>query len=133
MTVNPQLSLTESEISKIGTIKVEGIINPTNAEMDLKDGVGEDDIHVDFIYIYIKFSDFPLLILSCAHLLLCSVSRQRAGESWRPRVPGGSQGAAESTGAFRSGIRYRLSWDRIFIHGKLCQLCCLRCSLRLVF
>ncbi|KAG7215959.1 hypothetical protein INR49_012413 [Caranx melampygus] len=25
---------------KIGTIKVEGIINPTNAEMDLKDGVG---------------------------------------------------------------------------------------------
>ncbi len=49
MTVNPQLSLTESEISKIGTIKVEGIINPTNAEMDLKDGVGEDDIHVYFI------------------------------------------------------------------------------------
>ncbi|XP_049457185.1 core histone macro-H2A.2 isoform X1 [Epinephelus fuscoguttatus] len=35
-----KLSLTESEISKIGTIKVEGIINPTNAEMDLKDGVG---------------------------------------------------------------------------------------------
>uniref|UniRef100_A0A8C2WVD5 MacroH2A.2 histone n=1 Tax=Cyclopterus lumpus TaxID=8103 RepID=A0A8C2WVD5_CYCLU len=38
--LNPQLSLTESEISKIGAIKVEGIINPTNAEMDLKDGVG---------------------------------------------------------------------------------------------
>uniref|UniRef100_A0AAX7UFB9 Macro domain-containing protein n=1 Tax=Astatotilapia calliptera TaxID=8154 RepID=A0AAX7UFB9_ASTCA len=38
--VNPQLSLTESEMSKIGTIKVEGIINPTNAELDLKDGVG---------------------------------------------------------------------------------------------
>ncbi|XP_067331763.1 core histone macro-H2A.2 isoform X2 [Channa argus] len=35
-----KLSLTESEISKIGTIKVEGIINPTNAEMDLKDAVG---------------------------------------------------------------------------------------------
>ncbi|KAM7384983.1 hypothetical protein PAMP_001087 [Pampus punctatissimus] len=35
-----KLSLTESEISKIGTIKVEAIINPTNAEMDLKDGVG---------------------------------------------------------------------------------------------
>ncbi|TNN55404.1 Core histone macro-H2A.2 [Liparis tanakae] len=35
-----KLSLTESEISKIGAIKVEGIINPTNAEMDLKDGVG---------------------------------------------------------------------------------------------
>ncbi|XP_067331788.1 core histone macro-H2A.2 isoform X5 [Channa argus] len=34
-----KLSLTESEISKIGTIKVEGIINPTNAEMDLKDAV----------------------------------------------------------------------------------------------
>ncbi|KAF6737455.1 Core histone macro-H2A.2 [Oryzias melastigma] len=35
-----KLSLTESEISKIGSIKVEAIINPTNAEMDLKDGVG---------------------------------------------------------------------------------------------
>uniref|UniRef100_A0A8C5EDT6 Core histone macro-H2A.2 n=1 Tax=Gouania willdenowi TaxID=441366 RepID=A0A8C5EDT6_GOUWI len=35
-----KLSLTESEISKIGSIKVEGIINPTNAELDLKDGVG---------------------------------------------------------------------------------------------
>ncbi|KAG7253202.1 hypothetical protein CRUP_029118, partial [Coryphaenoides rupestris] len=30
----------KSEISKIGSIKVEGIINPTNAEMDLKEGVG---------------------------------------------------------------------------------------------
>lgn len=40
--VFPQLSLTESEISKIGTIKVEGIINPTNAEMDMKDGVGKE-------------------------------------------------------------------------------------------
>lgn len=37
-----QLSLTESEVSKMGTIKVEGIINPTNAELDLKDGVGEE-------------------------------------------------------------------------------------------
>uniref|UniRef100_A0A3P9K304 MacroH2A.2 histone n=1 Tax=Oryzias latipes TaxID=8090 RepID=A0A3P9K304_ORYLA len=36
-----KLSLTESEISKIGSIKVEAIINPTNAEMDLKDGVGK--------------------------------------------------------------------------------------------
>ncbi|XP_036402685.1 core histone macro-H2A.2 [Megalops cyprinoides] len=35
-----KLSLTESEISKIGSIQVEGIINPTNADIDLKDGVG---------------------------------------------------------------------------------------------
>ncbi|KAG9275289.1 core histone macro-H2A.2 [Astyanax mexicanus] len=35
-----KLSLTESELSKIGNIKVEGIINPTNADIDLKDGVG---------------------------------------------------------------------------------------------
>lgn len=28
-------------MSKIGTIKVEAIINPTNAELDLVDGVGE--------------------------------------------------------------------------------------------
>lgn len=37
----PQLSLTESEVGRIGAIKVEAIINPTNADMDLKDGVGE--------------------------------------------------------------------------------------------
>lgn len=36
-----QLSLAESDISKIGAIKVEGIINPTNAEIDLKDGIGK--------------------------------------------------------------------------------------------
>lgn len=41
-----QLSLTESEVSKMGTIKVEGIINPTNAEMDLKDGVGEECVMI---------------------------------------------------------------------------------------
>ena len=35
-----QVSLTESEIGKIGSIKVEGIINPTNADIDLKDGFG---------------------------------------------------------------------------------------------
>ncbi|XP_006630515.1 core histone macro-H2A.2 [Lepisosteus oculatus] len=35
-----KLSLTQSEISKIGSIKVEGIINPTNADIDLKEGVG---------------------------------------------------------------------------------------------
>ncbi|KAI1894386.1 hypothetical protein AGOR_G00115280 [Albula goreensis] len=35
-----KLSLTESEISKIGSIQVEGIINPTNADIDLKEGVG---------------------------------------------------------------------------------------------
>lgn len=29
-------------MSKIGTIKVEAIINPTNAELDLVDGVGEE-------------------------------------------------------------------------------------------
>lgn len=49
--VNPQLSLTESEISKIGTIKVEGIINPTNAEMDLKDGVGEKDTFMCILFL----------------------------------------------------------------------------------
>lgn len=35
-----KLSLTESEISKIGSIQVEGIVNPTNADIDLKDAVG---------------------------------------------------------------------------------------------
>lgn len=42
-----QVSLTESEISKIGSIKVEGIINPTNAEIDLKDGFGKDGQNTD--------------------------------------------------------------------------------------
>ncbi|KAM9726501.1 LOW QUALITY PROTEIN: core histone macro-H2A.2 [Menidia menidia] len=40
LSVLRQLSLTESDVSKIGSIRVEGIINPTNAELDLKDGVG---------------------------------------------------------------------------------------------
>ncbi|KPP72621.1 core histone macro-H2A.2-like [Scleropages formosus] len=35
-----KLSLTETELSKIGSIKAEGIINPTNAEIDLKEGIG---------------------------------------------------------------------------------------------
>uniref|UniRef100_UPI00398F3871 core histone macro-H2A.2 isoform X2 n=1 Tax=Pristiophorus japonicus TaxID=55135 RepID=UPI00398F3871 len=35
-----KLSLTQSEISNIGSVKVEGIINPTNAEIDLKEDVG---------------------------------------------------------------------------------------------
>lgn len=44
-------------MSKIGTIKVEAIINPTNAELDLKDGVGEKD---QFIFLYIFLTNhFP--------------------------------------------------------------------------
>ncbi|XP_078284508.1 core histone macro-H2A.2 isoform X2 [Rhinoraja longicauda] len=35
-----KLSLTQSEISDIGSVKVECIINPTNAEIDLKEDVG---------------------------------------------------------------------------------------------
>ncbi|XP_055517757.1 core histone macro-H2A.2-like isoform X2 [Leucoraja erinacea] len=35
-----KLSLTQSEVSKIGSAKVECIINPTNAEIDLKEDVG---------------------------------------------------------------------------------------------
>ncbi|XP_032868463.1 core histone macro-H2A.2-like isoform X2 [Amblyraja radiata] len=34
-----KLSLTQSEVSKIGSVKVECIINPTNAEIDLKEDV----------------------------------------------------------------------------------------------
>lgn len=64
--VNPQLSLTESEISKIGTIKVEGIINPTNAEMDLKDGVGEDDSFTSFFNLF----SHTHLSSCCIHLWL---------------------------------------------------------------
>ncbi|XP_061693912.1 core histone macro-H2A.2 isoform X2 [Syngnathoides biaculeatus] len=35
-----KLSLTVTEINKIGMMKVDAIINPANAEMDLKDGIG---------------------------------------------------------------------------------------------
>lgn len=68
--VNSQLSLTESEISKIGTIKVEGIINPTNAEMDLKDGVGEDVLFMCFIIFFLHTWSFQPI---CPHLLLCTL------------------------------------------------------------
>ncbi|XP_055517759.1 core histone macro-H2A.2-like isoform X1 [Leucoraja erinacea] len=35
-----KLSLTQTEVSNIGSVKVECIINPTNAEIDLKEDVG---------------------------------------------------------------------------------------------
>lgn len=70
--VNPQLSLTESEISKIGTIKVEGIINPTNAEMDLKDGVGEGDLFESILFLVNYFTDFCPSLLLLRHALLFS-------------------------------------------------------------
>ncbi|XP_072292450.1 core histone macro-H2A.2-like [Eucyclogobius newberryi] len=35
-----QLSLTESELGKLGSVKVEAVVNPTNGELDLKDPVG---------------------------------------------------------------------------------------------
>lgn len=60
-----QLSLTESEISKIGSIKVEAIINPTNAEMDLKDGVGKAQTPRDVLTSWIPpGSPFIVLLLS---------------------------------------------------------------------
>lgn len=46
-------------MSKIGTIKVEAIINPTNAELDLKDGVGEKDQSI-FLFIFLT-NHFPTL------------------------------------------------------------------------
>lgn len=36
-----QLSLTQSDISHIGSMKVEGIVHPTTAEIDLKEEIGE--------------------------------------------------------------------------------------------
>jgi len=37
---------------------------------------------------------------------VCRFFRQRPGEGRRPGVPGGSEGAAESTGASGGGVRY---------------------------
>uniref|UniRef100_A0A8B9G7X6 Core histone macro-H2A n=1 Tax=Amazona collaria TaxID=241587 RepID=A0A8B9G7X6_9PSIT len=36
-----KLSLTQSDISHIGSMKVEGIVHPTNAEIDLKEEIGK--------------------------------------------------------------------------------------------
>lgn len=36
-----QLSLTQSDISHIGSMKVEGIVHPTTSEIDLKEEVGK--------------------------------------------------------------------------------------------
>lgn len=49
---------------------MEGIINPTNAEMDLKDGVGED---VLFIYLHIILGLQTLFQPVFPHLLLCTL------------------------------------------------------------
>ncbi|XP_034463834.1 core histone macro-H2A.2 isoform X1 [Hippoglossus hippoglossus] len=77
-----KLSLTESEISKIGTIKVEGIINPTNAEMDLKDGVGEDDMFL-WIQFFIEnvFTPplYPGLVLTCCCAPCVGNALEKAG------------------------------------------------------
>jgi len=40
-----QLSLTQSDISHIGSMKVEGIVHPTTAEIDLKEEIGEALLH----------------------------------------------------------------------------------------
>ena len=83
--VNPQLSLTESEISKIGTIKVEGIINPTNAEMDLKDGVGEDHMFCWILFVIETPRPFILALCSPAAVLRVQAAlwrRLEAGSSW---------------------------------------------------
>lgn len=42
-----QLSLTQSDISHIGSMKVEGIVHPTTAEIDLKEEIGEAVLHAD--------------------------------------------------------------------------------------
>lgn len=36
-----QLNLIHSEVSNLAGFDVEGVINPTNAELDLKDDLGE--------------------------------------------------------------------------------------------
>lgn len=42
-----QLSLTQSDISHIGSMKVEGIVHPTTAEIDLKEEIGEALLHAE--------------------------------------------------------------------------------------
>lgn len=37
----PQLNLIHSEVSNLAGFDVEGVINPTNAELELKDDLGE--------------------------------------------------------------------------------------------
>lgn len=38
---SPQLNLIHSEVSNLAGFDVEGVINPTNAELELKDDLGE--------------------------------------------------------------------------------------------
>ncbi|MGH0143240.1 UNVERIFIED_CONTAM: hypothetical protein FKN15_078373 [Acipenser sinensis] len=63
------LSLTQSEIHNIGSIKVEGIINPTNADIDLKEDVGECDLHrtsFETFQVYtVRFNLSHLCLLDC--------------------------------------------------------------------
>lgn len=37
----PQLNLIHSEVSNLAGFDVEGVINPTNADLELKDDLGE--------------------------------------------------------------------------------------------
>lgn len=39
--ISPQLNLIHSQITNLAAFDVEGVINPTNADFDLKDDLGE--------------------------------------------------------------------------------------------
>lgn len=59
-----QLNLIHSEVSNLAGFDVEGVINPTNAELELKDDLGEQSLMLPF-----AFSLHCLL-----HIFLCGPS-----------------------------------------------------------
>lgn len=55
LTLILQLSLTQSDISHIGSMKVEGIVHPTTAEIDLKEEIGEAVLRADKAVLKLAF------------------------------------------------------------------------------
>lgn len=60
---SPQLNLIHSEVSNLAGFDVEGVINPTNAELELKDDLGEPP------------SQSPRIAVGRLEILECSAAR----------------------------------------------------------
>lgn len=60
---SPQLNLIHSEVSNLAGFDVEGVINPTNAELELKDDLGEPP------------SQSPRITVGRLKILECSAAR----------------------------------------------------------
>lgn len=73
-----QLSLTQSDISHIGSMRVEGIVHPTTAEIDLKEEIGK----AWGLEKYHGIAHCPVLMDLVFSCLRCHVEMSLCGIKW---------------------------------------------------